>query len=145
MKKFSIIASAAVISLAALLSACDRPVGVTELKLSQASANFEIMRRVVFYNDITGDYILIVEGLCSLSDFNSKSRLTVTCKDGPTSLKKHSLGLSNNVTFFAEQIEATNFSPFHYRIVSRLQGTLPDIDFQDNLSEYLGGSKNNND
>lgn len=32
------------------------------------------------------------------------ARATVTCKTGPREYKKHFLGLSDNVTYFAEQL-----------------------------------------
>lgn len=141
MKKFPAIV---VILMLTVLSACEKPADVASRNLSQAADNFEIMRRVVFYNGITGNYILTIEGLCSLGNFDSTGQLTVTCKDGPTSFKKHFLGLSDNVTFFAEQVEGANVSTFHYRVMFRPQSILPDIDFQTNPSE-LGGNSSNND
>ena len=38
---------------------------VASSNLSRAADNFEINRRVVFYNGITGEYMLSIEGLCS--------------------------------------------------------------------------------
>lgn len=142
MKKFPLIATAAVVSLAALLSACEKPADVASRNLSQAADNFEIMRRVVFYNGITGDYILNIEGLCSIGNSDKAGRLTVTCKTGPTSFKKHFLGLSDNVTFFAEQVEGAKVSTYHYRVMFRPQTILPDIDFQADPSELGGNAKN---
>ncbi len=131
------------------LTACERPADVASRNLSQAADNFEIMRRVVFYNGITGDYILQIEGLCSLGNYDSSGELTVTCKtgvgaDGKGEFKKHFLGLSDNVTFFAEQVNGANVSTYHYRVMFRPQTILPDIDFQGDPSE-LGGNSNNND
>jgi hypothetical protein len=37
---------------------------------------FEVNRRVVFYNGITGDYILTVEGLCSLGNLDAPTTTT---------------------------------------------------------------------
>ena len=99
--------------------------------------NFEIMRRVVFYNGITGDYILSIEGLCSLGNNDTAQRLTVTCKTGDKEYKKHFLGLSDNVTFFAEQLESANVSAYHYRVVFKPQSILPDVDFKADSKELL--------
>jgi len=134
---------AAIISLSAL-TACSKPADVASRNLSTAADNFEIMRRVVFYNGITDTYILSVEGLCSIGNNDSSGKLSVTCKTGPTDFKKHFLGLSDNVTFFAEQMEGATVSTFHYRVMFRPQVILPDIDFQADPSE-LGGNSNNND
>ena len=122
------------------LTGCERPADVASRNLSQAADNFEIQRRVVFYNGITGDYILSVEGLCSLGNFDSVGQLTVTCRTGPRSYKKHFLGLSDNVTFFAEQMEAADVSTYHYRVVFRPQTILPDIDFQADVRELTTDS-----
>lgn len=34
-------------------------------KLSKAADNFEVNRRIVFYNRITDTYLLSIEGICS--------------------------------------------------------------------------------
>jgi hypothetical protein len=135
-------AAAILISGLTLLASCDKPADVASRNLSTAADNFEIQRRVVFYNGITGDYILTIEGLCSLGNFDSAGQLTVTCKTGPDDFKKHFLGLSDNVTFFAEQLDAAKVSTYHYRVVFKPQVILPDVDFQGDASELLGGAKN---
>lgn len=88
-----------------LLAGCSREADVASYNLSRAADEFEVNRRIVFYNGITGAYILVIEGLCSLGNYDSIGQLTVTCKTGPGQYKKHFLGLSDNVTFFAEQVE----------------------------------------
>jgi hypothetical protein len=98
--------------------------------LSKAADEFEIDRRVVFYNGITGDYILSVEGRCSLGNTDPTGKLTVTCKTSKDTYKKHFLGLSDNVTFFAEQTEAKEANAYHYRVIFRPQSIIPDIDFK---------------
>lgn len=111
------------------LAACS-DADVASSNLSRAADQFEINRRVVFYNGITGDYILSVEGLCSMGNADSAGQLTVTCKTGPGSYKKHFLGLSDNVTYFAEQIEAASVSPYHYRVIFKPSVIIPDIDLR---------------
>ena len=103
---------------------------VASANLSKAADNFEIQRRVVFYNGITGEDILSIEGLCSLGNFDSSGELTVTCKVGPGEYKKHFLGLSDNVTYFAEQMESANVSTYHYRVTFKPQLIIPDVDFR---------------
>jgi hypothetical protein len=101
---------------------------VASRNVSKAADNFEVNRRVVFYNGITGDYILTIEGLCSIGNNDTAGKLSVTCKVGPSSLKKHFLGLSDNVTFFAEHLEPTKASVYHYRVVFKPSVIIPDID-----------------
>ena len=132
MKKF-IIAGLAAIGLAA--GSCTPAADVASRNLSAAADNFEIMRRVVFYNGITDTYMLSVEGLCSLGNDNTAQQISITCKTGPNRFIKHFLGLSDNVTYFVEQLEDANVSTYHYRVQFRPQTILPDIDLDMDTQE----------
>ena len=110
-----------------LISGCAEA-NVASENLSTAADNFEITRRIVFYNGITGEYILQIEGLCSLGNYDDVGELTVTCKVSPKGYKKHFLGLSDNVTYFAEQIDASDASVYHYRVIFRPSVILPDVE-----------------
>lgn len=112
----------------ALLTACNRPADVASHNLSVAADNFEINRRVVFVNGITDAYLLSIEGLCSLGNADRAREVSVTCKTGPGSFKKHFLGLSDNVTFFVEQLDPAPLNTYHYRVMFRPATIVPDID-----------------
>lgn len=117
------------LAIAALaLTACSNDADVTSRNLSKAADQFEITRRIVFYNGITGEYMLTLEGLCSLGNHDSSRQLTVTCKTGATSYKKHFLGLSDNVTYFAEQIDGAAVDVYHYRVIFKPASIVPDVD-----------------
>lgn len=107
------------------LAACD-DAKVASQNLSKAADNFKINRRVVFYNGITGEYMLTVEGLCSQEP--DERKLAVICKTGPGQYKKHFLGLSDNVTYFSEQMEPAQASVYHYRVTFKPSVILPSID-----------------
>ena len=115
-------------AVAAALAGCQREADVASHNLSQAADQFEINRRVIFYNGITGTYMLTVEGLCSLGNADKAREVSITCKVGPTTYKKHFLGLSDNVTFFVEQLEPAKASPFHYRVVFNPSAIIPDVE-----------------
>jgi len=118
----------AVGAMASLASCSDADVASSNL--SRAADQFEINRRIVFYNGITGEYMLTVEGLCSLGNADKAREITVTCKTGPGQYKKHFLGLSDNVTYFAEQIDAANVSAYHYRVIFKPSVIIPDLDIR---------------
>lgn len=122
MKK-TLLAIAALVTLAG----CNNDADVASRNLSKAADNFEITRRVVFYNGITGEYMLSVEGLCSLGNSDKPREVTITCKTGPAEYKKHFLGLSDNVTYFVEQMTSANVSAYHYRVVFKPSVIIPDI------------------
>lgn len=112
---------------AGFLAGCAKDADVVSANLSTAADQFEINRRVTFYNGITGEYILVIEGLCSLGNHDTARELTVTCKVGPNEYKKHFLGLSDNVTFVAEQIDAAPSNVYNYRVIFKPASVLPEI------------------
>lgn len=117
------------------VAACVPEADVASKNLSLAADQFEINRRIVFYNGITDTYMLTVEGLCSLGNNDGARQLTITCKIGPNAYKKHFLGLSDNVTYFVEQLESADVSVYHYRVMFRPQTIIPDVDFVGDLGE----------
>ncbi len=125
-----IILALALVFIAMLAVGCSSDADIASSNVSKAADQFEVNRRIVFYNGITGEYILSIEGLCSLGNFDTALRMSVTCKVSPTEYKKHFLGLSDNVTFFAEHLEASEVSVFHYRVIFRPSEIIPDIDVE---------------
>ena len=115
------------LSILAALAGCSSDADVASRNVSQAADNFEIARRVIFYNGINGEYMLTIEGYCSLGNNDRDRKLSVTCKTGPGAYKKHFLGLSDNVTFFVEQLEQKNVSTSFYRVVFKPSVIVPDI------------------
>lgn len=116
-------------ALAVALTGCTGEAQVAARNLSQAADNFEIQRRVVFYNGINGEYMLTIEGQCSLDADNPK-KVAITCKTGPSSFKKHYLGVSDNVTYFIEQLEPAQASVYHYRVTFKPSVIAPDVRMQ---------------
>lgn len=110
----------------ALLTGCSTDADVASRNLSTAADQFEINRRVVFFNGITDTNLLSIEGRCSITDANRQ--LEVTCKTGPDRYKKHFLGLSDNVSYFTEQLDDANTETFYYRVIFRPTEILPDVD-----------------
>ncbi|MCQ4311737.1 hypothetical protein NAV33_07485 [Pseudomonas stutzeri] len=119
------------------ISGCDTDASVASRNLSKAADMFEIDRRIVFYNGITGDYMLTNEGRCSITPNGGK--LDVTCKTGPSEYKKHFLGLSDNVTYFAEQLGAADVSVYRYRVIFKPEALLPDVDLRTSASTEAAG------
>lgn len=110
---------------------CSRDAQVASKNLSYAADNFQLDRRVVFYNGITGDYILTIEGKCSFEPVGER-KVDVTCKTGEKEFKKHSLGISDNVTYFSEQLTSKGVSAYHYKVAFKPQSIIPDVDLKVN-------------
>lgn len=115
-----------------LILGCSTDAEVVSRNLSIEAGNFQIDRRIVFYNGITGTYILTIEGRCQVEHGD---KLAVTCKTGPDEYKKHYLGLSDNVTYFSEQLESKNPSAYRYKVLFKPEIILPDVD----LKTSVGG------
>jgi hypothetical protein len=90
---------------------------------------FELNRRVVFYNGYTGEYMLSIEGRCSIEADGMDKQLEVTCKTGKEEYKKHFLGLSDNVTYFVEQLGSAQVDTYHYKVNFKPEVIVPDIDW----------------
>lgn len=123
MKKFVMAAVAACVIVVGCSDA-----DIASKNLSKAADQFEVNRRVVFYNGINGDYMLTIEGLCSLGNNDAAGKISITCKTSPNSYKKHFLGLSDNVTYFVEQVDAAPASPYQYRVVFKPLALIPSIE-----------------
>nr|DAU11890.1 MAG TPA: outer membrane protein assembly factor [Caudoviricetes sp.] len=119
----------AVLAAALSLGACSAA-DTASRNISYDSDNFKVMRRVVFVNGITDKYLLSIEGLCSITKDKEDLQLEVTCKTGEGEFKKHYLGISDNVTYFVEQMDASSVDTFHYKVAFRPETILPDIDMQ---------------
>lgn len=125
-----IVAAGAAGVVAVSLAGCASQADLAADNLSKAAEQFEITRRIVFFNGITDTYLLEITGLCSVETADSAlaKALEVTCKTGPTEYKKHFLGLSDNVSFFVEQVEGADVSVYTYRVVFRPDQIIPDLE-----------------
>jgi len=133
MNRSRTLAAAALVSTAALaLTGCATDADRASRNLSQAADQFEIERRVIFFNGITDEYLLTIEGLCSIEDQSAEGnpQLEVTCKTGPESYKKHFLGLSDNVSYFVEQGEPAEVDVYRYRVIIKPETVAPDFDVE---------------
>lgn len=119
--------TAAIVAASLISIGCTSEADLASQNVSKAADQFEVPRRIVFYNGITGEYILVINGLCSLGNSDRNREITVTCKTGPGQYKKHFLGLSDNVTFVAEQTEAIPADPYQYRVVFKPLSLIPNI------------------
>lgn len=123
-----------VLAVTSILAGCQRDAQVASKNLSYAADNFQLDRRIVFYNGITGDYILTIEGKCSF-DAVSDRKVDVTCKVSDSEFKKHSLGISDNVTYFSEQITSKGVSVYQYKVDFRPTLIVPDIELKTPLNK----------
>lgn len=111
---------------------------VASENLSTAADQFEIDRRIVFFNGITDTYLMTIEGRCSIEADGVDAQLEVTCKVGDDEYKKHFLGLSDNVSYFVEQTKAAEVDVYHYRVIFKPEVIVPNIDVETSGNEDKG-------
>lgn len=107
---------------------CDTSATVAARNLSKAAEEFQIERRIVFYNGITDSYILSVEGRCSV-EFKPL-KFEVTCKVDDNAYVKHYLGRADNVFPFVEQLRTADVSTYRYKVIFKPTLIIPDIDLK---------------
>ena len=127
------------------LAGCQDDAKVAKQNLSKAADNFEVLRRIVFYNTWTDTTMQVIEGKCSIE---YGKRVSVICKvgKGANDVKNSLISLSGQVTVFVEQLESTNVSFYHYRRTFKPQSVIPDIDFRGDVGALLHSvTPDNND
>ena len=110
---------------------------IVSYNLSKEADQFRIDRRIVFYNSWMDTYMLVIEGRCSIKIDSIDNQLEVTCKTGEEAYKKHFLGLSGQVSYFAEQLDSKNVSKYHYKVIFKPQSIIPDIDLEYGLDKKI--------
>lgn len=119
-----------------MLTACD-DAEIAKNNLTKAADNFEVMRRVVMYNAITGNAVMVTEGKCSVD--NDQYRTSIICKLGDGQYVRNFYGRSDNISYFVEQMETVPVNVYNYRRTFKPQSLLPDIDFRGDMKD-LGSS-----
>jgi hypothetical protein len=134
MKKVALFATIAALFAIPFLTGCtETDADVASKNLSKVAEQFEIPRRITFINGITDKYLLTIEGYCSLETSESAlgGSLEVTCRvvdKNKFKFKKAFLGLSDNVTYVAEQLEAADVSTSRYRVIFKPETIVPNFD-----------------
>jgi len=127
--------------LALVLAGCRDDAQISSRSISKEADNFEVNRRIVFFNGITDKYIMSIEGRCSIEVDKNDRQLEITCKTGPNQYKKDYFGLSDNTAYFVQQMGTSDVSVYHHRIAFKPQTILPDIDFRGSTKDLPKNQK----
>lgn len=114
-------------------AACKSDAKTASKNLSTAADNFEVYRRVVFYNSILDKYVMEIEGWCSV-DFSDPNKESVICKVGgsesnPT-VVRNGMAKADNVLCFYTQLDPTGVSAHHYRVIFKPEQIIPEPEIQ---------------
>lgn len=118
-----------VVLVALFTMGCVDDAEVARHNLEREEQNFNVFRRVVFYNGITGEYILTIEGMIAII-VDQDGDLVVTVKTESGQYLKHYLGLSDNVTWFSEALAPSAVSDKRYKVIFKPSSLLPTIELR---------------
>lgn len=107
-----------------ILSGCSDSEVVTQ-NIKKDAEQFKVLRRIVFMNNITGEYLFEAEGNCSVETNNEAARLELTCKTGEDKYKVHYFGLSDNTSYIVEQMEWKEENKYKYKIIFKPESIIP--------------------
>ena len=93
MNKIYTILATSVFALA--LTGCNNDAAVARHNMTKAADNFELMRRIVFYNVRLGQNVVTVEGKCSIKYGNDRTEYI--CKVGDGKYIRNFLSDSNDI------------------------------------------------
>lgn len=112
-------------------AACGSNADTVSENISVAAENFEVQRKIVGTNTILGTFVFEVEGKCSIEriDVGGHLVLQAVCKHGPDDYKRHEIGLADNVTYVAMQVDGLDVNEYSTRVELRPQAIVPDINF----------------
>ena len=104
--------------------------GIAYEQIGQNQKAIDIYNQGLDYaGDLKSQFLTnIANNMGILGNYDSAGELSITCKTGESEYKKHFLGLSDNVTYFAEQMESAEISGYHYRVIFRPTTIIPDIE-----------------
>lgn len=113
------------IVLVLIVTGCSTDSEVVTENIKKDAEQFKILRRVIFMNNITGEYLFQAEGNCSVETNNAASRLELTCKLGEDKYKVHYFGLSDNTSYLVEQMDWKEENKYKYKIIFKPESIIP--------------------
>lgn len=127
----AIIAGALVLAGLGLVG-CTSDADTASRNLGTAAEQFEVNRRLTFIHGITGDVTLEVEGRCSTETADSAlaGAIEVTCKIGPNEYVKHFAVVGDNGQALVQQLDTTDVSVYHHRVLIKPENVLPEFDYE---------------
>ena len=127
MKKLIIVIALIIIAMMAITGCRDAT--MASYNVSKEADQFRVRRRVIFYNSITDTVMFEMTGCLSITTDSRYNELQVTAKLGEGKYRKHFLGLSDNVTYVVEQLDASSVSPYKYELIFKPKSIIP-VDIQ---------------
>lgn len=108
------------------LTGCSHDSDTVSDNLSNDSDQYKIFRQIVVYNAITDNYILEVDGYCSLGNKDSGDEVSYTCKT-PGGYVKDIIKKSDNTFVFVHQLHPKNVSKDYFQVTLKPTEIVPNF------------------
>lgn len=115
MKK-SILVIILALATASLFTGCSTESARVSYNLSQEADNFNVVRQLTVINCLEGDVLFQMTGKLSITADTTDNQLEIIVEDENGKYQKHFVGLSDNVTYVVEDIEANSVSKYKYTL-----------------------------
>ena len=122
------LAAVAMIGAVLVLAGCTSDADTASRNISTAADQFEVQRKIIGVNGLTGETAFFVEGRCSITADTVDNQLEVTCKHASDDYRKHFIGLSDNTFYVVTQEKGIDVSEYHTRIIIKPQNVIPEFD-----------------
>lgn len=119
------IISLIVVLITCFVSGCSSDATIVTENIKKDAEQFKVIRRIIFMNNITGEYLFQAEGNCSVETNNTAKRLELTCKVGEDKYKVHYFGLSDNTSYIVEQMDWQEANKYKYTIIFKPDSIIP--------------------
>lgn len=104
------------LTIALLLTGCTTQADRVSQNLSQEADSFNVIRQLTVINCIEGDVLFQMTGKLSITADTNDNQLEIIVEDESGNYQKHFVGLSDNVTYVVEQLQAKNVSNYKYTL-----------------------------
>lgn len=108
------------------LTGCSHDSDTVNDNLSNDADQYKVFRQIVVYNAITDNYILEVDGYCSLGNNDSGDEVTYTCKTAGGYVKDI-IKKSDNTFVFVHQLHPKNVSKDFFQVTLKPTEIVPDF------------------
>ena len=114
-----------IILLFVLVVAACTPATTATHNVKYDADNFKLYRRITAINLRTDNVLFEIEGFFSYEN-EMDGDLSIIMEVGDNEYKRHAVRMTEGTSYVVEQLEASEFSPYSWKI--RIYATYPDID-----------------
>lgn len=107
--------AASCVALALALTGCSAASTASQ-QASIAADNFEVVRELTVFNNVTGEILFIAQGRMSIEVDSNDSQLEIMVAQPEGKYEKHFVGLNETTTYIVKDLNGVDVENFRYQI-----------------------------